>query len=242
MVNIKDNVKNVREQIAAAAKKSGREESDILLVAVTKTRSAEEIVEAIKCGVVYLGENKVQEITAKFEPVVELLGDASVLPDVKWHMIGHLQSNKVKYIIDKVDMIESIDSIKLAVEVDRRAKSIGRTVDVLIQVNAAEEESKFGITIDETIPLIERVLDSCENISIKGLMSIAPIAEDPNDIRQYFSQVKVLFDKIATDMSAKNLEMKFLSMGMTHDFETAIEEGSNLVRIGTGIFGERTYS
>ena len=241
MTTIKENLEVVRERIASAAKKSGRHENDITLVAVTKTRTPDEIAEAIKCGITCIGENKVQEITDKYLQVAGLLEGNDALLDIKWHMIGHLQRNKVKYIIDKVSIIESIDSIRLAEEVDRRAKSIGRIVDVLVQINAAEEESKHGVKIDETILLIEEILSSCKNIKIKGLMSIAPAAEDSNDIRKYFRQVNGLFEKISSELNDENIEMKYLSMGMTHDFEVAIEEGSNLIRVGTGIFGERTY-
>ena len=242
MTTIKENLEIVRGRIASAAKRSGRDEKDITLVAVTKTRTPDEIVEAINCGITSIGENKVQEITDKYIQVAKLLEGNDALLDIKWHMIGHLQRNKVKYIIDKVSIVESIDSLRLAEEVDRRAKSIGRIVEVLIQVNAAEEDSKFGITKDETIPLIEEILDSCRNIKIMGLMSIAPAAEDSDDIRKFFRQVKDLYDKISSELNDENIEMKYLSMGMTHDFEVAIEEGSNLIRIGTGIFGERTYN
>ena len=155
-------------------------------------------------------------------------------------MIGHLQTNKVKYIIDKVSLIHSVDSLHLAEEIDRRAGAIGRTMDILIQVNAAMEESKFGIPAEETGQMIESILDNCKNIRIRGLMSIAPFAEDSEEIRIYFRQVKELYDKYA-GFSHERADFTYLSMGMSNDYEVAIEEGSNLIRVGTAIFGHRNY-
>ena len=160
---------------------------------------------------------------------------------VKWHMIGHLQTNKVKYIIDKVSMIHSVDSYKLAVEIDKRAKSHGITMDILLQVNSAQEESKFGITTDETEKLIHDILENCENIRIRGLMCIAPFAENPEEIKVYFEEVKKQYDQFGR-IEHERLDFKYLSMGMSHDFTVAIEAGSNLVRVGSAIFGERNYN
>jgi len=203
----------------------------VLLCAVTKTRTADEINEAIDAGITDIGENKVQEIMDKFD---------SVKP-VRWHLIGHLQTNKVKYIIDKVSMIHSVDSLHLAQEIDKRAAQHGITMDILIQVNSAQEESKFGISTDETEGMIRDILDKCPNIRIRGLMCIAPFAENPEDVRVYFAQVKKLYDEYSS-IEHKNLDFKYLSMGMSHDYEVAILEGSNLIRVGTAIFGERDYS
>ena len=203
----------------------------MLLCAVTKTRTADEINEAIDAGITDIGENKVQEIMDKFD---------SVKP-VRWHLIGHLQTNKVKYIIDKVSMIHSVDSLHLAQEIDKRAAQHGITMDILIQVNSAQEESKFGISTDETEGMIRDILDKCPNIRIRGLMCIAPFAENPEDVRVYFAQVKKLYDEYSS-IEHKNLDFKYLSMGMSHDYEVAILEGSNLIRVGTAIFGERDYS
>ncbi|NCU32950.1 MAG: YggS family pyridoxal phosphate-dependent enzyme [Candidatus Moranbacteria bacterium] len=214
------------------ARKSERTGDDVLLIAVTKTRSVEEIKEAISCGITDIGENRVQEILDKYDQV-----DKSV----KWHLIGHLQTNKVKYIIDKVHMIHSVDSFKLAREINVRAANAGIVANILIQVNAAQEESKFGISKDGVEQLLFDILESCEHIKVRGLMHIAPFAEDPEEVREYFRDVKDLyrqFSKIKHDRA--NFTM--LSMGMSNDFGVAIEEGSNAIRVGTSIFGNRDYS
>ena len=231
MGSIRENIDAVNRIKGEAAVKSGRKAEDVLLCAVTKTRTADEINEAIDAGITDIGENKVQEIMDKFD---------SVKP-VRWHLIGHLQTNKVKYIIDKVSMIHSVDSLHLAQEIDKRAAQHGITMDILIQVNSAQEESKFGISTDETEGLIRDILDKCPNIRIRGLMCIAPFAENPEDVRVYFAQVKKLYDEYSS-IEHKNLDFKYLSMGMSHDYEVAILEGSNLIRVGTAIFGERDYS
>lgn len=231
MGNIRENIDAVNRIKSEAAVKSGRDPEDVLLCAVTKTRTAEEINEAIAAGITDIGENKVQEIMDKFD---------SVSP-VRWHLIGHLQTNKVKYIIDKVAMIHSVDSLHLAQEIDRRAAQHGIVMDILVQVNSAQEESKFGVTTDETAGLIRDILDKCPNIRLRGLMCIAPFAENPEDVRVYFAQVKKLYDEYG-NIEHKNLDFKYLSMGMSHDYEVAISEGSNLIRVGTAIFGERNYS
>lgn len=231
MGSIRENIDAVNRIKGEAAVKSGRKAEDVLLCAVTKTRTADEINEAIDAGITDIGENKVQEIMDKFD---------SVKP-VRWHLIGHLQTNKVKYIIDKVSMIHSVDSLHLAQEIDKRAAQHGITMDILIQVNSAQEESKFGISTDETEGMIRDILDKCPNIRIRGLMCIAPFAENPEDVRVYFAQVKKLYDEYSS-IEHKNLDFKYLSMGMSQDYEVAILEGSNLIRVGTAIFGERDYS
>ncbi len=231
MGSIRENIDAVNRIKGEAAVKSGRKAEDVLLCAVTKTRTADEINKAIDAGITDIGENKVQEIMDKFD---------SVKP-VRWHLIGHLQTNKVKYIIDKVSMIHSVDSLHLAQEIDKRAAQHGITMDILIQVNSAQEESKFGISTDETEGMIRDILDKCPNIRIRGLMCIAPFAENPEDVRVYFAQVKKLYDEYSS-IEHKNLDFKYLSMGMSHDYEVAILEGSNLIRVGTAIFGERDYS
>lgn len=231
MQTIKDNIAKINALKAAAAERSGRSGEDVLLVGVTKTRTAEEINEGIAAGLTDIGENKVQEIMDKYDFV----------KPVRWHMIGHLQTNKVKYIIDKVSMIHSVDSYKLAEEINKRAGQHGITMDILIQVNSAQEESKFGISTDETEEMIRTILENCPNIRIRGMMCIAPFAEDPNDVRIYFAEVKKLYDQYGK-IDHERLDFKYLSMGMSHDFEVAILEGSNLIRVGTAIFGERDYS
>ena len=230
-MSIRENIAHINQLKAEAAQRSGRSGEDVLLVAVTKLHGVDEINEAIDCGITDIGENKVQEIMDKYEHV----------KPVRWHLIGHLQTNKVKYIIDKVSMIHSLDSLKLAQEINKRAQQHNLTMDILIQVNSAEEESKFGITTEETGQLIRDILDSCENIRIRGLMCIAPFEENPEDVRVYFAEVKKLYDEYGK-MEHPHLDFKYLSMGMSGDFHVAIEEGSNLIRVGTSIFGARDYS
>ena len=231
MEDIRGNLEKVRQQIRQSAEGCGRSQDDVLLVAVSKTRTPEEINIAIEAGVTDIGENKVQEIMDKYDDI----------KPVRWHMIGHLQTNKVKYIIDKVSMIHSVDSYKLAAEINKRAASCGITMDILLQVTSAQEESKFGISTEETEGLIMQILDSCENIRIRGLMCIAPYADDPEDIKKYFDSVKEQYEQFST-IDHPNLDFRYLSMGMSHDFPVAIEAGSNLVRVGSAIFGERDYS
>jgi pyridoxal phosphate enzyme (YggS family) len=228
MSTIRENIEAIKGRMDEITVRSGREPGEVLLVAVTKTRTAEEINEAIDAGITDIGENRVQEIMEKFEAV----------KPVRWHMIGHLQTNKVKYIIDKVSLIHSVDSFRLAEEIDRRAGQHNKKMDILIQVNAAQEESKFGITTEETGKLIEDILEKCPNIRIRGLMCIAPFEEDPENVRVWFREVKTLYDRYSR-LSHPNLEFRYLSMGMSNDFGAAILEGSNLIRIGTAIFGER---
>lgn len=230
-MSIGGNIEYIKKVKDEAARRSGRTGDDVLLVAVTKLHSAEEINEAISCGITDIGENKVQEIVDKYERV----------NPVRWHLIGHLQTNKVKYIIDKVSMIHSVDSLKLAQEINKRAQQHDLTMDILIQVNSAMEESKFGITTEETGQMIEDILNTCPNINIRGLMCIAPFEDDPEDAREYFAEVKKLYDEYGR-IEHPRLDFKYLSMGMSNDFEVAIEEGSNLIRVGTSIFGARDYS
>lgn len=221
MSSVQDNFQKINKETG----------DDVLLVAVTKTHPADIINEAIDAGATDIGENKAQEIMDKYDQV----------KPVRWHMIGHLQTNKVKYIIDKVDMIHSVDSLKLAKEINKRAANHDKIMDVLVQVNSAQEESKFGVTSEETGELIDAILANCPNVKICGLMCIAPFDENPDNVRKYFAELKKLYDdykKIEYD----NLDFKYLSMGMSHDYKVAIEEGSNLVRVGTAIFGERDYS
>ena len=230
-MSIGENIKHVTARRNAAAERSGRAGDDVLLVAVTKLHSAEEINEAIDCGITDIGENKVQEIMDKYDHV----------KPVRWHLIGHLQTNKVKYIIDKVCMIHSVDSLHLAQEINKRAEQHGLTMDILIQVNSAMEESKFGITTGQTGELIRQILDTCPHVCIRGLMCIAPFEENPEDARVYFAEVKKLYDEYGR-IEHERLDFKYLSMGMSNVFEVAIDAGSNLIRVGTLIFGARDYS
>ena len=230
-MSIRTNIEEITLRKNKAAERSGRNGDDVLLVAVTKLHDSDEINEAIDCGITDIAENKVQEILNKYEKV----------KPVRWHLIGHLQTNKVKYIIDKVVMIHSVDSLHLAKEIDKRAAQHGVTMDILIQVNSAEEESKFGIKVEETEQMIHDILDNCPNVRIRGLMCIAPWEDNPEDAKVYFEEVKEQFDQFAV-IDHPNLDFKYLSMGMTNDFEVAIEAGSNLIRVGTAIFGNRDYS
>lgn len=230
MGSIKENIQKVNEIKASAAKSAGWDGAQVLLCAVTKTRSAEEINEAIASGITDIGENKVQEIMDKYD----------LVQPVRWHMIGHLQTNKVKYIIDKVSLIHSVDSFRLAEEIDRRSRQCGKIMDILIQVNSANEESKFGIAAEETGQLLREILENCPNIRVKGLMCIAPFEENPEDAGVYFAEVKKIFDQYR-EIQHERLDFTTLSMGMSNDYQVAIREGSNLVRVGTAIFGERNY-
>ena len=235
-MSISENIKAVEAKVAAAAERSGRKREDILLLAVSKTKPVETIREAVESGLLALGENKVQEIMEKYEPM------AAYAPEgerIHWHLIGHLQTNKVKYIIDKVDMIHSVDSRKLADEIEKRAAAAGRVMDILVEVNMADEESKFGVKPEETEAFL-RELAGMEHIRVRGLMTVAPFVENQEENREYFRQMRELL----VDMNAKkidNIEMDMLSMGMTGDYEVAIEEGATIVRVETGIFGERIY-
>ena len=230
-VDIKENIERIKERVEKAARKSGRSPDEIKLIAVTKNVEPARILEAIDAGIWDLGENRVQEMQEKVEAI------STAGRKVNWHMIGHLQKNKVKYLVDSVSIIHSLDSIELAQEIDKRAKKVGRIINVLIQVNVAEEESKFGIFKDEVNKFIEDVV-KYDNIRVKGLMTIAPKAANPEDVRFVFRELNKIFIDIKSE-NIDNIYMDYLSMGMSNDFEIAVEEGSNMVRIGTSIFGKR---
>lgn len=235
-MSVAENIREVEAKIAAAAEKSGRKAEDVLLLAVSKTKPVELIGEAVKAGCVSLGENKVQEIMEKYEPMMEYTPEGD---RIHWHLIGHLQTNKVKYIIDKVDMIHSVESLKLAEEIEKRAAQKGVVMDILIEVNMADEESKFGVKPEDTEALL-REISKMEHIRVRGLMTVAPFVENQEENREVFRQMRELL----VDMNGKkidNIKMDTLSMGMTGDYEVAIEEGATIVRVGTGIFGERYY-
>ena len=231
-MSIAGNIEKVREIIAEAAVKSGRSADDVLLLAVTKLHSPEEMNEAVDAGVTDIGENKVQEVLRKYDDV----------KPVRWHLIGHLQTNKVRQIIDKVVMIHSVDSLHLAEEIEKRAAACGITMDILIQIDPAEQETKFGVDPEELHELIRGIAEECPHVRVRGLMCIAPFCEDPEDTRPFFREVKKIYDRCGEEFrDTENVEMKYLSMGMTNDFRIAVEEGSNLVRVGTAIFGVRDY-
>lgn len=227
---IRENIDVIKAKIAKAAEKAGRNPEDVLLLAVTKTIDVERIREAVDYGLYELGENKVQEIMDKCEVIDR---------PVQWHMIGHLQTNKVKYIIDKVKLIHSVDSLKLAEEINKKAAKAGRVIDVLAEINVADEESKFGITCDMAEDFI-RQISLMENIRIRGLMTVAPFVENGEENRPIFARLRQLLVDI-NDKKIDNVNMDILSMGMTGDYEVAVEEGATIVRVGTGIFGPRVY-
>ena len=231
MDDIQVNIANIKEEIKKTCHSCGRNPEDITLVVVTKTVDPERINYAVDCGASDLGENKVQEIVDKYETVSK---------NIKWHLIGHLQTNKVKYIIDKVGLIHSVDSVKLAEEISKRAEKYDITKDVLVQINVAEEDTKFGINLEEAVNFVKSI-SQFDNIRIKGLMTIAPYSENPEGVRLVFRQLREKFDELA-QMDLPNTEMKYLSMGMSNDYHIAIEEGANIIRIGTAIFGKRDYS
>ena len=228
---IKENLDKVQRNIAAACKRANRDISEVTLVAVSKTKPVSAIKKAYDAGCRDFGENKVQELRDKFEQVPS---------DVRWHLIGHLQTNKIKYIIDKVYMIHSVDSFKLAQAISKEAVKRDITVRILIEVNVAEEESKFGNGIDASREMISQIY-GLPNLIICGLMTVAPYTVEPETNRQYFVALRRLY----VDVNAENKDnscMTELSMGMTGDYEVAIEEGATMIRVGTGIFGERDYS
>lgn len=227
---IAQNLAQVRSNIEKACKAVGRNPEEVTLIAVSKTKPVPMLQEAYDADARVFGENKVQEIMDKYDQLPD---------DVQWHMIGHLQRNKVKYIVDKVAMIHSVDSLRLAEAIEQEAAKHDVCVPILIEVNVAEEESKFGVKTEEVIPLLEEI-SGFSHIQVKGLMTIAPFVEDPESNRPVFRELK----KLSVDIEAKNINnitMSVLSMGMTGDYEVAVQEGATMVRVGTGIFGERDY-
>lgn len=228
---LKDQLQEVESRIQNACKKAGRSRDEVTLIAVSKTKPVETLKEAYNLGVRIFGENKVQELTEKYEALPK---------DIRWHMIGHLQTNKVKYIIDKTELIHSVDSLKLAQTIEKEAAKHNLTADILLEVNVAEEESKFGMKLDEVIPFMKKIADF-SHIRVCGLMTIAPFVEDPEENRAVFADLHKLY----VDIKEKNIDngtVSILSMGMTNDYEVAIEEGATMVRVGTGIFGARNYA
>ena len=230
-MSVCENYLAVEEKVKEACRRAGRNRDEVTLIAVSKTKPMSMIEELLPLGVVDFGENKVQELTAKEE----------ALPShIRWHMIGHLQRNKVKYIVDKAFLIHSVDSLRLAKTVSQEAGKKGVTANILIEVNVAGEDSKFGVRPKETAALAEAI-SKLPNISVKGLMTIAPFVENAEENREVFRNLR----KLSVDIEEKkfnNVTMAVLSMGMTGDYEVAIEEGATMVRVGTGIFGERDYS
>ena len=225
MGNIAANIKGIIHKIKLAAERVGRKEESVKLVAVTKTVDVSKIKEAIRAGIKIIGENRVQEAREKFKDIGK---------EVEWHLIGHLQTNKVKYIFDIFSLIHSVDSLSLAEEIQKRAENKGLETDILIEVNLSGEKTKFGILPEKAINFVKDI-SRFKNINIMGLMTIPPFSESPEDSRKYFKMLRMLRD----DIQREGIEMKELSMGMSNDFEVAVEEGATMVRIGTAIFGER---
>lgn len=228
---VAENFRAVEEKISAACARAGRSRGDVTLIAVSKTKPEAMIEEAYSIGQRDFGENKVQELVQK----------QVLLPkDIRWHLIGHLQTNKVRAIVDKVCLIHSVDSLHLAETISREAGKKGCTASILVEVNVAGEETKFGATTEETIGLVENIA-ALPNLKVEGLMTIAPFVDNPEENRPIFAKLK----QISVDIAAKNVNnvsMCVLSMGMSNDYEVAIEEGATMVRVGTGIFGERDYT
>lgn len=228
---LKENLKAVEEEIEKACERAGRKREEVTLIAVSKTKPISMLQEIYDEGIRDFGENKVQELSMKYEELPK---------DIRWHMIGHLQRNKVKQVVDKACLIHSVDSYRLAEEINIQAKKKGIVAPILVEVNIAEEESKFGIHKEDAIQLVEEIAE-LENIRIEGLMTIAPFVENPEENRQYFRNIKQLSVDIA-EKNIDNVSMNVLSMGMTGDYTVAIEEGATMVRVGTGIFGARNYN
>lgn len=225
-----ENLGQVEKRIEEACKKGKRKREEVTLIAVSKTKPVSMIETIYQAGVREFGENKVQELCEKYELMEK---------DIHWHMIGHLQRNKVRQVIEKVYLIHSVDSLRLAQQIEQEAAKLEKTVSILVEVNVAKEASKFGIMLEETENFLKEI-SAFKHISVQGLMTTAPFVENPEENRIYFRKLY----QLSVDMKRKNIDninMQFLSMGMTNDFEVAIEEGANIVRIGTGIFGERNY-
>lgn len=231
MANIEKNLYEIKKRIEEAALRSGRKPEEIELITVSKTVDVPRIKQAVDAGARLLGENRVQEILEKYD---------ELSPYASFHLIGHLQKNKVKYIIGKVSLIHSVESKALAEEIDKRARQAGIIQHILIEVNVSGEESKFGVKPDETAELVKSISEY-ENVRVDGLMTIAPFGAEEDELRRIFRGLKNIAGKIEA-LDIKNVSMKELSMGMTNDFELAVEEGATMVRVGTGIFGERNYA
>ena len=249
---MKENIQEIESRIQAACERSGRKRSEVTLIAVSKTKPNEMLKEAFMLGMRHFGENKVQEMVQKYEDL-----SSDFKEPVYWHLIGHLQRNKVKYIIDKAFLIHSVDSLRLAEQIEEEAAKKNIICDILIEVNIADEDTKFGVSASDALLLINEII-KFEHVRIRGLMAIAPYVDDPEKNRKYFKKLRELY----VDIKSKNIDnncngnilnetqlpisslenFDILSMGMTGDFEVAIEEGATMVRVGTGIFGERDYT
>ena len=231
MEDFKKNLEIIEENICKACKKAGRERSEVTLIAVSKTKPLEDLQAVYDLNIRDFGENKVQELTGKIEAMPD---------DIKWHMIGHLQRNKVKYIVDKVELIHSVDSLRLAEEISKQAIKKNVNVNILVEINIGDEESKFGISADE-VKVLVRDIAKLDNIKVQGLMCVAPYVVDSEENRPLFHKIKDLSVDIMKE-NIDNVSMNVLSMGMSNDYQVAIEEGATMVRIGSNLFGKRDYS
>ena len=230
-MSIKDNIASIKQNIKEIEEKCHRED-EVNLMAVTKTVDVDKVLEAIDAGITDIGENKPQELSRKYA----IIGDK-----VRYHLIGTLQTNKVKYIIDKAYMIHSLDRISLCEEIQKRAEKIDKVIKCLVQVNISKEESKHGLEEEQVVDFIKQVSKDYKNIHIQGLMTMAPFVDDEKEIRKVFSKLKKLSVEIS-NLNLPNVEMDTLSMGMSHDYKIAIEEGATIIRVGTSIFGQRNYN
>lgn len=228
---VAENYKEVMGKVQRACERSGRDAGEVTLIAVSKTKPVSMIREAMEAGARVFGENKAQELCEKYEELPK---------DLHWHMIGHLQRNKVKYLVERAELIHSVDSLRLAKEIQKEAEKCNVTCPVLIEINIGGEESKDGIPKEGAIPLIREIAE-LSRVQVRGLMTIAPPVEEPEEARGYFKEMRTLFEAVKAEQ-IPGVEMKELSMGMTGDFEVAIEEGATMVRVGTAIFGERQYA
>lgn len=227
---IRENLSQTKQNIEGACQRAGRDVGEVALIAVSKTKPLQMLQEAYDAGVRDFGENKVQELVDKYEQLPK---------DIRWHMIGHLQRNKVKYLVGRVHLIHSVDSLRLAQEIQKEAEKKQTEIDILVEVNVAGEESKYGSAVEETLQMIQEIA-LLPSVHVKGLMTVAPYVDNPEENRRIFARLRHL----AVDIKSKsidNVSMNVLSMGMTGDYEVAVEEGATYVRVGTGIFGERTY-
>ena len=227
---VTENWNDVERRVLEACKRAGRTRDEVTLIAVSKTKPLDMLKEAYQAGARYFGENKVQELVDKYDEMPS---------DVHWQMIGHLQRNKVKYIIDKAELIHSVDSVRLAETIDKEAEKKGIIANVLLEVNMAKEETKFGLMPEDVKDFIGQIA-GFKHIKVHGLMTIAPFVSNPEENRKYFANLRKLSVDIGKE-KVDNVNMSILSMGMTNDFEIAIEEGATMIRVGTAIFGERNY-
>ena len=224
-MSIAENIAEIRKNVEEARKKSPNPEQPVTIVAVTKTRTPEQLNEVLAAGQTILGENRVQELMDKYD---------AVNPGAVWHIIGHLQSNKVKYIADKVVLVHSLESESLAKELNQRMQALGHPMDCLVQVNIADEESKFGLAKEEVVPFLEMV-SKMPGLHVRGLMNIAPFFEDTEQVRPIFREMYQLFQELK-EKQIPGIDMEILSMGMSHDYQVAVEEGANMIRVGRSMF------